>query len=321
MNDLPGNQRFQGEFDYTQLNPENRLLIQQHTQELKERLQRTAQDIWEIGQKLAEVRSRLKHGQFDNWLKAEFGWSRRTAYNFINVYETFNERAKFAHFNIATSALYLLASPSTPQDIKDQFIEVAQTGQKVTHKDIRKALERRNQPQSKPVFQEETQAETLEIVAKPQVVSIMPPVVEPATKKLKDTPVSQQLSYWYLLGRKHLLFYGNTRSPQFIDRLPPSIPLALGLTDGEWQHDWLLDKASAVLILQLAAVDVKLVQRLITMFSQPGDSIIFPILPSGEIIAAVHNLQRLVYTGDSNTAALQQAIAESGLNSERVNIL
>ncbi|PPS42797.1 DUF3102 domain-containing protein [Chroococcidiopsis sp. TS-821] len=313
MNDLPERQRLQAAFDYTQLNPENRLLIQQHTQALKEKLQRTAQDIWEIGQKLSEVRARLKHGQFDAWLKAEFGWSRRTAYNFINVYETFNERAKFAHFNIATSALYLLASPSTPQDIKEQFIEAAQTGQKVTHKDIRKALERRNHPQINSV----PPAETAEIVVQPEAISVIPPVPLEA-KKPSD---AARPSHWYLLARKHLLFHGDTRSPQFIKRLPPSIPLALGLTDGEWQHDWLLDKASAVLILQLAAVDVKLVQRLITMFSQPGESIIFPILPSGEIIAAVHNLQRLIYTGDSNIAALQQAIAESGLKAERVNIL
>jgi DNA modification methylase len=317
MNDLPRKQPFQGAFDYTQLHPENRLLIQQHTQELKERLQKTAQDIWEIGQKLAEVRSKLKHGQFDNWLKAEFGWSRRTAYNFINVYETFSERAKFAHFNIATSALYLLASPSIPQDIKDQFIEVAQTGQKVTHKDIRKALDHRNKPQLNSVPQEET----VKIVAQPQVVSIMRPEVVPEAKKLKDATASRQQSYWYLLARKHLLFCGDTRSPQFVKRLPPSIPLALGLTDGEWQHDWLLDKASAVLILQLAAVDVQLVQRLVMMFSQPGESIVFPILPSGEIIVAIHNLQRLVYTGDSNNAAIQQVIAESGLKAEKVNIL
>lgn len=320
MNNQLGRQRYQDEFDYTQLNQENRLLIQQHTQELKERLQRTAQDIWEIGQKLAEVRARLKHGQFDTWLKAEFGWSRRTAYNFINVYETFSERAKFAHFNIATSALYLLASPSTPQDIKEQFIEVAAAGQKVTHKEIRKAIESRNKSQEDTV----PLAATTKIATQPQIVSVMPSrVAQSDTMPTSTVTTSKQLlsSHWYLLARKHLIFYGDTSSQQFIERLPLVIPLALGLTDGEWQHDWILDKASAVLILQLTAVDVKLVQRLVVMFSQPGDAIVFPILPSGEIIAAVHSLQRLVYTGNSNLEALQQAIAVSGLNAEKVNIL
>lgn len=320
MNNLSGKKHPQSEFDYNQLNPENRLLIQQHTQELKERLQRTAQDIWEIGQKLAEVRARLKHGQFDTWLKAEFGWSRRTAYNFINVFETFKERAKFAHLDIATSALYLLASPSIPQDIKAQFIEVAQAGQKVTHKDIRKAIETRTKPQSQLVADpHEVAAE----VVKPQIVSIVPPTTAAKSEPRQNDPIAapRQQSHWYLLARKHLLFYGDTSSQQFIERIPPSIPLGLGLTDGEWQHDWLLDKASAVLILQLAAVDVKLVQRLVVMFSQPGESIIFPILPSGEIIAAVHNLQRFVYSGDRSSERLQQAIAQSGLKAEKVNVL
>lgn len=127
-------------FDYEILNQENRFVIQQRTKELKERLQRTAQDIWEIGQKLADVRSRLKHGQFEAWLEAEFGWSRRTAYNFIRVYEAFQEDAKFAQSNIAPSALYILASPSTPQAIRDKFIQQAKTGTKVTHKDILNAV-------------------------------------------------------------------------------------------------------------------------------------------------------------------------------------
>jgi len=48
--------------------------------------------------RLVDVRSRLKHGQFETWLKAEFGWSRRTAYNF--VYETFAERANLAQIDI-----------------------------------------------------------------------------------------------------------------------------------------------------------------------------------------------------------------------------
>ncbi len=83
-------------FNYEILDSEKRQVIQQRTGEIKERLRRSAQDIWEIGEKLAQVRSQLKHGQFETWLKAEFGWSRRTAYNFINVYETLAERANFA---------------------------------------------------------------------------------------------------------------------------------------------------------------------------------------------------------------------------------
>jgi hypothetical protein len=88
-------------FDYEILDSEQRIVVQQRTGEIKERLRRSAQDIWEIGQKLAQVRSWLKHGQFETWLKAEFGWSRRTAYNFINVYEALAEPANLAQIDIA----------------------------------------------------------------------------------------------------------------------------------------------------------------------------------------------------------------------------
>jgi len=90
------------------------------------------------------VRSRLKHGQFETWLKAEFGWSRRTAYNFINVYETFAERANLAQIDIATSALYLLAAPSTPQNVRNEFMQRAKEGETVTHKSLRRVIEKRN---------------------------------------------------------------------------------------------------------------------------------------------------------------------------------
>ena len=97
-------------FDYEILSPPKRNVVQKCTGEIKERLCRTAQDVWEVGQKLVEVRSQLEHGQFEMWLSAEFGWSRRTAYDFINVYEAFGENTNFARLDIATSALYKLAA-------------------------------------------------------------------------------------------------------------------------------------------------------------------------------------------------------------------
>ena len=65
-----------------------------------------AEDIKEIGRSLVKVRECLEYGSFDTWLRGEFGWSRRAAYNFINVYERFS-CANFAQVDIAPSALYL----------------------------------------------------------------------------------------------------------------------------------------------------------------------------------------------------------------------
>jgi hypothetical protein len=82
-------------FDYTALDPESRIVVQQRTSEIKECLRTAALAVWEIGQKLVEVRSRLEYGQFRDWLKAEFQWSRSTAYNYINVFRTFGSCPNF----------------------------------------------------------------------------------------------------------------------------------------------------------------------------------------------------------------------------------
>jgi hypothetical protein len=60
---------------------------------------------------LEKFRSLLNSYLYSATPKAEFGWSRRIAYNFINVYAAFGERANLAQIDIATSALYLLAAP------------------------------------------------------------------------------------------------------------------------------------------------------------------------------------------------------------------
>jgi len=119
-------------FDYGALDVETRIVVQQRTSEIKERIQRSAQGIIEIGARLGEVRARLDFGSFDGWLKTEFDWSRRMAYNFIGVHEQFG-RANFAQLDVAASALYLLAAPSTPPEARQEALDLAATGKKVTH--------------------------------------------------------------------------------------------------------------------------------------------------------------------------------------------
>lgn len=95
---------------------------------------RVAGDIVEIGGKLADVKDRLGgNGRFSAWLQAELGWSERTAYNFMAVHEKFGA-ANFAIENVAPSALYLLVAPATPEPARQAVIQMANQGEKVTHK-------------------------------------------------------------------------------------------------------------------------------------------------------------------------------------------
>ncbi len=67
--------------------------------------------------------ARLGHGPFDSWVRAEFDWTPRTAYRFIQVVEHFQSCDKLSQ--LAPSALYLLAAPSTPEAVRLEAIERA----------------------------------------------------------------------------------------------------------------------------------------------------------------------------------------------------
>jgi hypothetical protein len=314
-------------FDYDILDSEQRIIVEQRTGEIKERLRRSAQDIWEIGQKLAEVRSRLKHGQFDAWLKAEFGWSRRTAYNFINVFEAFGERTNFAQMNIATSALYLLAAPSTPQEMREEVLQRAKEGETITHKELRQFLKQGNSPSPTAVEKPE---QPKPFASKPEIVALVPKavveaqysVVEASTPELPLASATGATSHeikpgWYLLEKQHLLFCGDTASPQFVKRTPVAA-LAIAITSDDWDHDWLVERVKTVIIFPESDLKEQMLEQLIGMFSRPGEVVIFPWLPNPDLIAIAHKLERRICAGDPDSQRCSQAIARSGLKVERV---
>lgn len=120
-------------FDYAALDTEARIVIQQRAGEIRTIAKRLGNDIVEIGGKLAEVKTRLGgNGRFSAWLEAEFGWSERTVANWIAVWQRFNGE-NFAIEKVATSALYLLAAPSTPAEAVEAAKALADQGETVTH--------------------------------------------------------------------------------------------------------------------------------------------------------------------------------------------
>ena len=117
---------------YAGLNVETRIVVQQRTSEIKTLMRRTAQDIVEIGQKLIDVKTQLGHGLFSAWLRIEFEWSRGTAENFMAVALRFQNQ-KFSDFDVAPSALYMLASPSTPESARKEAMDRAEQGERITY--------------------------------------------------------------------------------------------------------------------------------------------------------------------------------------------
>jgi Protein of unknown function (DUF3102) len=319
-------------FDYDILTVDQQTMIRQKTDEIRERLRRSAQDIWEVGQRLADVRAHLKYGQFESWLKAEFGWSRRTAYNFINVYETFRDRTNLSQVNIATSALYLLASPSVSSEVRQQYLEQAQSGQRLNHKDLVKQIQQ-EKSRAEPTGVERPQP----WIDKPEIIRLIPqsiptlgsePALEVRAVEIAPTLANDCLplasvellpSQWYCLGQQHYLMWGDTAAPEFI-RAIPTPTLAIAITFHDWDHDWLVDSAKNLIVLNPETFSAQTLTTLITLLSQPGDIIVFPWLPHLEMITIADRLGRKVFAGDSSKERCQSIVQSCGLSIEPADL-
>lgn len=142
-------------FDYSQLLVPDRIVVQQKTTEIRERIDAAATNILQIGERLILVKEKLDHGMFSDWLGAEFFWTDRTARKFMQVARQFKTEPG-SDLKISPSVLYLLSSNSTPEPVKRELIPKALTGETVTTKEVKEAIKKERQsapekpPQKKP---------------------------------------------------------------------------------------------------------------------------------------------------------------------------
>ena len=94
---------------------------------------RTSQTIIDNGRDLMEVKERLEHGQFESWVEDRFEMSPRRAREYMQVAENFKSADSAVLDNIQKSALLLFSSPSTPATARQEAIELAESGEKITH--------------------------------------------------------------------------------------------------------------------------------------------------------------------------------------------
>ena len=104
-----------------QLDAETATFVQEKTAEIKARLNRTLEDIMAIGQALLDVKARLPHGQFMQWIEAEFDLSHDTASNWMLVAKKFEGKIGSLR-NMPLEVIYALAGPRMPEPIIEQVI-------------------------------------------------------------------------------------------------------------------------------------------------------------------------------------------------------
>jgi hypothetical protein len=130
----------QERFDYSPLETKTAERVQAAAERIRGTVKRTLENIIDIGKELLAVKEALEHGQFGTWLRVEFGWTDRTARNFMGVAEQFGGKTETISDLIEPTAAYLLAAPSAPDEARQAAIELAEEGTPVTAKVAKKIL-------------------------------------------------------------------------------------------------------------------------------------------------------------------------------------
>lgn len=169
-------------------NPE----LAKHAAAIRTLGKRVVTDIVEIGRRLTEAKKIVVHGKWAEWLQTEFEWSEGTALNFMRVYdlaESINfTDLSLADLIIAPSALYTLARPSMPGEVRDEMIERAAAGEAITNSTLQEFLAKRvasvkealdPPPPAEPPAADET-ATTDDVEVSPPPAADEPPAADDA---------------------------------------------------------------------------------------------------------------------------------------------
>ena len=228
-------------FDYSSFDYETVSFVQEKTKEIRRLLRRSSQDIIDIGSYLIEVKNKLGHGNFYNWLDAEFDWSYTSAGRFMSVANRFKSFS-VGDLDIMPTALYELASLSVPEEAVNEAFELAKAGQVLDQKTAKaiKAKYKALKEQTESTVQTQnversksSQAETKETTLTVDSVSESSSSLTKKKDKTKHeilTVIPSENAVknsWWQLGEHNKLFCGEPKSNEFLKRLPQDIGLSM----------------------------------------------------------------------------------------------
>lgn len=126
-------------FDYGQLDPAVAFSAKATAERFRTHLRRTVSETISVGQALLEVKDQLDHGQFGDWLKAEFGAEARTAQNFMASAREYGSKPEIVS-DLPLTVVYKLASPSVPDDVRRKVEAKARGGEPLTANSVRQMI-------------------------------------------------------------------------------------------------------------------------------------------------------------------------------------
>ncbi|MCX5579110.1 DUF3102 domain-containing protein, partial [Kaistia terrae] len=97
-------------FDYADIAPEDAERLQGAAAQIRLWRKSTIQRMISTGVCLLAAKQVLGHGRFTAWLEAEFGWTDRTARNYMLAAEAFETKTEIIS-DLPATVVYQLASP------------------------------------------------------------------------------------------------------------------------------------------------------------------------------------------------------------------
>ena len=77
------------------------------------------------------MKAALPHGAFGKWLDTEFGWTPRTAENYMRAAETYGSNTKCVS-DLPLKTIYQLQAPTVPESVRADVFSMAERGERPT---------------------------------------------------------------------------------------------------------------------------------------------------------------------------------------------
>ncbi|WP_052056034.1 DUF3102 domain-containing protein [Myxosarcina sp. GI1] len=290
-------------FNYTSLNldEETLLFVRDRTVEIKKLIRRTAQDIVDIGKYLTEVKDKLGHGNFYNWLDVEFNWSYSTAARFMQVAERFKS-VSLTDLNILQSALYQLAAPTTPEGATVEALERAKQGEIITEK-LAKEIKLKHKEQKKvnslenELPSKDLQLESQKSQHRNRISSSPQSKLEPKQSVVAVIPTKKAvLNSWWQIGNYHRLFCGNPKDNSFLSHLPKKIQLTVTLPPNNNNSLIPKIKAKSDLLFRSELNDIdplsilKMIEHCLGTTTEGNDIVVISYIPTPRLLELIDTL-------------------------------
>jgi hypothetical protein len=122
-------------FDYASLAADDAEFLRKWATRIRQGIKSTVEAICDIGVQLCGAKQMLGHGQFIQWVESEFGFSPRSAQNYMRASEFASDKCATVAF-LTPAVVYRLAAPTAPPEVVSEVLARAANGERVSHAEV-----------------------------------------------------------------------------------------------------------------------------------------------------------------------------------------